>query len=510
MPRQVNTAGTGRQRFLFVRPPRPVWPFNGPSTRFWPPLAFASLAAALRQSARDLDVEILDAPILEMGWRSLTDELRRRRPEFVAIGEEAVSCVEGLRLARLARDCGARVIAGGCFFGHVAGEVLNTGLVDVVVHGEGEETIVELLGALRSGNGDDLRRVAGISFRSGAERVFTGPRPLIPDLDSLPLPAYDLLPTERYGRHSRNHPRFAAIELGRGCVDACDFCVLWRQMGQFAGARLQPRLRVKSPERLLEEIRILRRRYDRQYLGWVDPCFNADPEVPGQLAELLLRHELAMGQSAWVRADCLLRDHRSGALAHCVRAGLNELYIGAERLDAPSLAALGKRGEIDDSRQAFRLLADRYPQVFSVGSFIYGLAGDTPASIRQMYDLSLRMPMDKAFFIPLTPLPGTPYWRPDLWDRRGEAFRRFDFLPHAGWNGEGRLDRALARHMIVHWPPARIRGYLRGLLRGGRRRRSLTWRLAIRSAGFTLRVALPSLLGRRQVGGMLFPKWYER
>src|SRR5690606_4552121 len=103
------------------------------------------MAAMLRQRLPDLRVEVLDAPALQMGWRTLTAEIRQRRPAFVGIGEEAVSCVEGLRLARLAQDCGAKVIAGGCFFGHVAPQALATGLVDVVVHGEGEVTLVELV-----------------------------------------------------------------------------------------------------------------------------------------------------------------------------------------------------------------------------------------------------------------------------------------------------------------------------------------------------------------------------
>ncbi len=134
--------------FLFVRPPRPLWPFNSPATAFWPPLAFASLAAMLRQNIPDLRVEILDAPALEMGWRTLTAELQHRRPAYVGIGEEAVSCVEGLRLARIAKACAARVIAGGCFFGHVGPQALRTGLIDVVVHGEAELTLVELVQAL--------------------------------------------------------------------------------------------------------------------------------------------------------------------------------------------------------------------------------------------------------------------------------------------------------------------------------------------------------------------------
>jgi anaerobic magnesium-protoporphyrin IX monomethyl ester cyclase len=167
-----------KQMLLFLRPPRPLWPFNGPGSAFWPPLAFASMAAALRQAISDLQVAILDSPALEMGWKSLTTEMRRLRPNYVGIGEEAVSCAEGLRAARLAKECGATVIAGGCFFGNVAEEVLATGQVDVVVHGEGENTIVELVNALRDGTVESIRKVKGISFRSGEDEevICTEPR----------------------------------------------------------------------------------------------------------------------------------------------------------------------------------------------------------------------------------------------------------------------------------------------------------------------------------------------
>ena len=73
--------------FLFVRPPRPLWPFNGPTTAFWPPLAFASMAAGLRESVDGLRVAILDAPALSLGWSTLAQELRWLEPAYVGIGE---------------------------------------------------------------------------------------------------------------------------------------------------------------------------------------------------------------------------------------------------------------------------------------------------------------------------------------------------------------------------------------------------------------------------------------
>lgn len=496
--------------FLFVRPPRPLWPFNGPASAFWPPLAFASLAGALRAAVAGLRVQILDAPAQKMGWRSLEAAVRSAQPAYVAIGEEAVSCAEGLRLAALAKGLGARVIAGGCFFGNVAPELLATGLVDVVVHGEGEVTIVELVEALRSGNQEDLGRVAGISYSADHQPQFTGPRQPIADLDRLPFPAYDLLRVDRYGRGSRNHPDLAAIELGRGCPAACDFCVLWRQMGRFRGSTPTPYLRTKSPERLLEEIRVLAGKYGRRYVGWVDPCFNADPSVPGQLAEMLLRHDLRLGQSAWIRADCLVRDASSGALETCVRSGLNEVYIGIERPDQAGVRAFKKGGDLDQVREAFRILSTGYPEVFTVGSFIYGLPGDTAATMRAMWHLALQLDLDMAFYIPLTPLPGTPYWRPELWDPTGAAFRGFDFLPQV--NGDpvmAGLTLALYRCFALSWPPARFRWLLRGLCSRSARRRSIIKRHTLRGLRLSAGGIAHALFKNGNGHAMRYPSWYD-
>lgn len=496
--------------FLFVRPPRPLWPFNGPHSAFWPPLAFASLAASLRQELPDLRVQILDAPVLQMGWRSVERELSARSPTYVGIGEEAVSCVEGLRLARLARQGGARVIAGGCFFGLAAAEALSSGLIDVVVRGEGEVTIVELVRALRQGSALDLRRVRGIAFRDGDELVVTPARPLIRDLDALPWPAYDLLPVDRYGAGSRNHPHLAAIELGRGCHGSCGFCVLWRQMGRFVGERTVPHYRAKSVERLMEEVRWLVRTQGRRYLGWVDPCFNADPHVPGEMAERLLQENLRVGQSAWVRSDALVRDAESGALDACVRAGLNEVVLGIERPDDPSTLALGKTCRVQHSREALRVLRKRHPSVFAIGSFIYGIPGDTPAIMRKIVDFAVGLGLDQSFFVPLTPLPGTDGWRPELWDSTGERFREYSFLP-AGRVGvpQADLERALRRSLLFHWTAARFALCARSLLGRDPRRRRVTWRLFWRGAWFQVGRELRRLFGGEEDFGMVFPKWYE-
>jgi hypothetical protein len=282
-------------------------------------------------------------------------------------------------------------------------------------------------------------------------------------------------------------------------------------MGKFVGDRLTPSLRVKSPERLLEEVRVLHHRYGRRYLGWVDPCFNAHPTVPAALAELLLCDGLSLGQSAWMRTDAIVRDAASGALASCVRAGLNEAYLGIERPDGESLTALHKTSGVSHAREAMRILREQFPEVLAIGSFIYGLPGDTPASVRAIHRLAIELDLDQFFPIPLTPLPGTAEWRPELWDATGESFREFSFLPAGRPHGRhAALERALFLSVLSYWPAQRLRSYARMFLSGQDRRRRVGFRLLGRGARFQLSRALRALLGNREDWGMVFPEWYER
>lgn len=255
---------------------------------------------------------------------------------------------------------------------------------------------------------------------------------------------------------------------------------------------------------------MLTERFHRRYLGWVDPCFNADPQVPGQLAELMLKDNLRIGQSAWVRADAVVRDADTGALAHCVRSGLNEVYLGIERGDAATLHTLNKTVDPNSSQRALQILARDFAEVFTVGSFIYGLPEDTPETVRSLRRFAWNLNLDYPFFIPLTPLPGTPYWQSGLWDPTGESFRNFGFLPGA-FRGESRrdLDKAILISDLFDWNRVRFHSDVRGIFHHDLRKRRLSRRLLWRGGAFQIRQLLNSLLGKHQDGGMLVPSWYE-
>jgi anaerobic magnesium-protoporphyrin IX monomethyl ester cyclase len=259
-----------------------------------------------------------------------------------------------------------------------------------------------------------LYRVRGISFWDRDEVVRTEARPLIDDLDELPFPAYDLLPMQKYGRNSRNHRAFAAIELSRGCTQKCSFCILRRQMGRYLGPEVRPCLRTKSAERAFEEIRILNDRFGRRYLGWVDPCFNADSNVLAQVSELLLRSGRHIGQSEWAGPTIYFGTCDPVRSNKCAQAGLNELYVVSSVLTKPNSCLWARNQAMCGKLWSYGPSTARtcLPLVLC----IYGLPGDTPRVLRTRYWYSYSLPLNLNFFIPLTPLPGTSLWDPRQWD----------------------------------------------------------------------------------------------
>jgi anaerobic magnesium-protoporphyrin IX monomethyl ester cyclase len=208
------------------------------------------------------------------------------------------------------------------FFGHAVQESLASGLIDYLVHGEGERALLELLNTLADGG--DMGKVTGISYRPNGGIVTTPARPLVDDMDTLPMPAWSKVAMRGYGLGSKNHAGLVAIEHSRGCIDACDFCILWKHMGTVSqdGKAVKPCYRTKSAERSFEEVSRLIRDFDRYTFGWVDPTWNADPSWTDRFSGLLLRHGIKIQQTAWMRADGIVRDEELGILDKAVARDL--------------------------------------------------------------------------------------------------------------------------------------------------------------------------------------------
>ncbi len=387
---------------------------------FLMPQALPALAAVLRQDGHD--VRVIDCMPEKMGWRRLEQEIRDFDPAVVAAGENhATYASEVIRLVRTVKEIDSSVITvlGGGHFTNVDELYLRQHPIDLIVRGEGEITMQQIARTLEDGTLADARQVDGIAWWDGRQVQYTAPRALVEDLDDLPIPAYDLMPMDKYGKAKYLFSNGGTtIHHSRGCPARCSFCVWWTQDAvrkvttDEHGCRqevLAPKWRTKSVDRMMAEIELLYEKYDKKCLIFTDPTFNVDPNWCSDFADALMaRGYDDLTYMAFVRADFILRDHENGVLRKLVDSGLSHTCIGVERIEDDALGEWRKKFYSNDRTQkTFRILRDEYPKIFRQATFIVGDRKETPESMRRQLEFARTLKPDYPAFHPLTPFPGT-------------------------------------------------------------------------------------------------------
>ena len=425
-------------RVLLVQPPRKYWPFTSEGDNFLLQQALPALAGALRDAG--IEVHVLDCMPLHIGWRSLYDELQRINPTIICSGENhALYSSEAMRFFRLAKQAcpDAVTVGGGGHFTNLWHRYIYAGSpLDMIGIGEGEETIVELCQELAKDN-PDLGRIDGLAWWDGEKAMRNNPRVLVKNLDDLPLPAYDLMPMELYGK-SRYlfSPGGTTIHHSRGCVSKCSFCAWWTTMADRTydsdgNAKMQPRWRSKSVDKMMEEVELLYWKYGKRSYVWVDESWNIDPRFNDAFAERMIASGMQTKWFAFMRADGIVRDEKKGILEKLIRAGLSHILIGVERAEDDTLTLLDKRFYTKGiAREALEIFRTKYPQVFVQATFIVGVEEEDDASMQLQLDMAKSLKVDFPAFHPITPVPGTPIFDDAL--RNGhityEDFDDFDWL----------------------------------------------------------------------------------
>jgi len=403
----------------FIRPPQFLWQtIATEGNNFLMPLNFVALATFLRERGIK-DVKIIDCPRLKLGWKSLRKKIEEEKFDVIGVHQITLFVHEAAKLLKMVKEVNPKTITigGGVHFTAMTEESLeNYPFLDFIVRGEGEETLYELIQELMKSH-PDFPSIKGIAFRDNGKIIKTEFRPLIENLDSLPFPAYDVLPLDLYRMKGARGAVFGGvtIEHSRGCAYNCRFCSCWPQMGERklvnGEEQVFPRWRTKSPQRTLEEIKRLYYGYGVRDYVWVDDCWNFDSRWTEEFCNLIIKERLKIGWRAFLRVDLLLRDEKLGILEKMVKAGLSYVMIGIERGDAGELAGLGKAQNPEETRELCTLLKRKYPRVFRMGTLITGIRSETRESFKKVKRYFLSLDIDYVSCHPLTPHPGTPVWK---------------------------------------------------------------------------------------------------
>lgn len=514
-------------RVLFVRAPRFIWPFINESDNWLMPLGYASLAAYLREFG--IDVEIIDCPPIRMGWKSLREKMATFNPDIVGVGDETVYSHEGLKVLKLARDLYPEVttVAGGHHFSNIVKETLDTGLVDFIVKWEAEKSLHELIKTLDKGK-SNFEDVRGIAYKnSEGNLIETPPMPLIKDLDSLPIPAYDLLPMDQYTKSSIFYERSASINHSRGCTGNCRFCSCWIHMAEHklenGDIKRYPRYRSKSPEKTVEIVDLLYNKFNIEGLVWTDDTFNADPDWNEKFSELIIERGLDdLHWWAFLRADFILRDERRGIFKKMHRAGLEHALIGVERPTSKGREEFNKLNYSERiTKTVFKLLKRNYPNIFIQSTFLGGVRDETKESMLQLLDYAIELGVDYPSFHAVTPNPGT-----DLWYEAKEKgwievddFRQYDwFTPIMPSQYMSRKEIAKMLREISTKFAARPAWWLKAAFSTNQHRRKLYWWAARQGIKVFINTALEKLGFRKidtdvaELSGFMHlrrPEWYN-
>ena len=295
-----------------------------------PPLGLLYLGAVLEKEG--IGVGIVPADILDLGRRDIEALIRKDKPDIIGVTSTTENRFQAFKLIRIARKTRpeALVILGGPHASLTAEDTLaHIPELDLVVRGEGEATFVDVCRAFEKAGGDKaklrpfLSGIPGIAYRDGDGRVVCNtPRPPITDLDSLPFPAFPLIPFDRYNFKIEvpGHGLLPAVNImaSRGCPFDCNFCATPVNWGR--------NVRMRSPENVVREIEEHIRERGVRVIFFYDDTFNASPKRVEAICDLIIERKLDIFWRAEIRLDLMTRP----LLEKMKRAGLFHVSFGIE------------------------------------------------------------------------------------------------------------------------------------------------------------------------------------
>jgi radical SAM superfamily enzyme YgiQ (UPF0313 family) len=366
------------------------------------PLGILYIAAVAREAGHR--VAIFDAMFAE-GDDAFVEALERYQPRVVGFGVLATVRQAALRLAGLAKAHGATVVMGGAdptarpdvYLHH---RVDGAPVVDIVTVGEAERTMEALLPLLLDGapGASELQAVDGLAYRDASGEIVRTPRrPLIDDIDALPLPARDLVDWEPYRQAWRAHHDLFSMSViaTRGCPFNCAWC----QKIVF-GRSFRPR----DPELVAEEMRTLKTRYRPDFVRIVDDAMGIDKGWVRRWRDAVLEKDAVLPYECLSRVDLMDEE-----IARWLKeTGCRRVSFGAESGSQKVLDAMTKGSTVEQIRRTAAICRE-----VGIESYFYmmvGYPGETWEDLKASVAL-LRETHPDVFSTTIAyPLPGTAFY----------------------------------------------------------------------------------------------------
>lgn len=360
------------------------------------PLGLIAVGSVLKR--QNYNIRILDLRLSETPDEEMESVFAEFNPDVVGIGlmtvESDYAFAAAAKVKALKKD--VTVIFGGPHCAHEPRFILHDSNVDIMVVGEGELTIVELLDALK--NRGDIGLVKGIAYKKHGEYVKTPAREKITDLDTLDQD-YDLVNVTRYFDFTCSHEylpamdKFMPLVTSRGCPFTCIYC------HDIFGKDI----RYRSAEAVLNEMIQLRDKYGVSEFHILDDSFNIDMVRAKKIFELIVERGLDVKISFpnGVRADYFDDE----MIAKMKAAGVYRLALGIESGSLRIQKLISKSLDIGILKEVVSKLTRA--QISVNGFFMLGFPGETREEMQQTIRFACELDLSTALFSLVIPNPGT-------------------------------------------------------------------------------------------------------
>jgi radical SAM superfamily enzyme YgiQ (UPF0313 family) len=391
-------------KIIFVNPALGVEQRYGKSAKdtmhHTPPQGLCHLAAVLRE--KEYEVEILDAEVFDYTDAEVLERVKEYSPDYIGITSTIVTIYTAARYVKLFKEHfenDVKVILGGPQITASPEDTMKLfPQLDVGVLGEGEITIVELLEAFE--NGKTLEDINGLIFVKNGRFIKTPKGGFIKNLDSLPMPAWDLLPNiaTHYRTSEITCKKLPAFQIttSRGCPYKCTFC----DRSVFGN-----RWRGFSAEYVIEMIKELVNKYGIRDINFSDDEFLINRKRLEKICHFLINEGIDLSWSAVGRADSV----RSDLLKLMKEAGCHQISIGIESGSQKILDIIKKATTIEVIERCVEWTKEAGIEV--KGSFMIGCPLETKETIKETFDLIERLDIDYISMSAFTPLPGTEIYK---------------------------------------------------------------------------------------------------
>lgn len=319
-------------------------------------------------------------------------DLKEFNPDYLVVNIATPTLEHDLDAVKKAKEICPNVvtIAKGAAFLTLADRIIKEhNELDFGILGEAENTLKEIL------EDKPKAEILGLYYKENDEVKFTGNRPFIEDLDSLPFPARHLVDNNIYRRPDNNKVQ-ATIKVSRGCPFHCFFCLATPVSGA--------KVRRRSPENIVAEIKECVEKYNiKNFLFWSD-IFNIDKDWTMKLCQTIIDSGLKITWSANTRADTA--DLEMAEMMY--KSGCRLVSIGVESGSQYMLEKMGKKITLNDVRRTVKVFKKAKIRIYNY--FVIGLPWETEETVEETIKFAIELNSDFISFYTATPLPGSRFY----------------------------------------------------------------------------------------------------